>query len=80
MGEGLFMTGKKIDQLDNNGKKGGNSGQLELDIKDKSRGGITFDLEPGRGGEGVAIAIASRVYKPKGQKGTDGVAQQPLGL
>ncbi len=86
-----FLSGKKMDQLNNNGHKGGNSGLLEVKIQDQSQGDITFELEPGKGSVGQAIMTSCfsfmennpckpRMYKPKGQDGLNGIAQQPLGL
>ncbi len=86
-----FLSGKKMDQLNNNGHKGGNSGLLEVKIQDQSQGDITFELEPGKGSAGqpimtfcfslnANIPCRPRMYKPKGEDGLNGVAQQPLGL
>ncbi len=84
-GERLMTgNGKPLNQLDNNGRNGGNSGFLEIAIQDKSKGDITFDLLPGAGGAGVEIIVfcmaqpcPDRVHKPKGKDGVAGVAQQP---
>lgn len=81
-------THKSIQQLNNNGQKGGNSGQLELAIVDQSRGGVNFELIPGAGGEGSVVAIygcptgqcGTIVIKTKGENAKGGVAQQPIGI
>ena len=78
---------KPPQSLNNMGQKGGNSGLLELAVADKSRGGVTFNLEPGTGGEGTSVIVpcflehcSPSVVKSKGQDGLPGVAQQPMGL
>ncbi len=83
-----FATSKNISQLDNNGRKGGNSGLLEVVIANKSLGDITYELLPGQGGQGVVIMTSCfsltndhckpKIYKPKGQDGLPGIAQKPM--
>lgn len=83
----LGASRKKWQDINNNGGAGGNSGQLELTIKDQTRGQIMFNLEPGKGGEGTKLishcllkSCLPVVLKPKGENGRDGIAQQPIGL
>jgi hypothetical protein len=80
-----------------NGRNGGNSGLLEVEIQDQSNGSLTCDLRPGLGSDGVALgyvytppcSMPSTSYcekprfvitQPKGEKGRDGIAQQPVGI
>ncbi len=72
---------------DNNGRKGGNSGLLEVAIADQKMGDVTFLLQPGKASEGVEVYhmcllhdCGRTLVKPKGTNGLDGIAQPPLGL
>jgi hypothetical protein len=83
----LPWQGRKGVPFDSKGRRGGNSGLLISEIKDLSRGGITFELEPGVGGEGTELKsfCMGEHCKPdtivaKGPNGRAGVAEQPVGL
>jgi hypothetical protein len=87
-GEYPILVSKRINEFNVNGGSGGNSGLLEVDIKDKSMGSISFELSPGIGGKGVEIrnqcsgipGCMPVILRPKGQDGSSGVIQQPIGL
>ncbi len=71
----------RIEDMQNDGRKGGNSGFLELQIDDQSKGRVTYALEPGQGSLGVEIRYnQKRTYKPRGVDGIAGVSQMPIGF
>lgn len=82
-GETPMTTRKAIRDLDVNGKNGGNTGRLILEVENISQGLVHLKSEPGRPGEGVEVTnfcmgsdCQRLVLRPRGRDGQPGLPEK----
>lgn len=82
----LPFQNRKGVPFDNRGRRGGNSGLLISEIKDLSRGALSVDFDPGKGGKGTELKsfcmdpnCTPVTIIPQGPDGRDGIVEQPVG-
>lgn len=83
-GENIFLSRKKVNELNLNGGHGGNSGQLTLKVQEMIPGSLILESIPGEAGEGVEVksscvfmgeSCRPRTLRPKGNSGQPGMKE-----